>query len=258
MSNNNIKLVTLKIRNKMKYLFSLLSLFISLAVLSQEETLASKYTFASIDNLIEQDIARIVLPQIYQNLGIDIDIVPLPAKRAQFEANVGTKDGEILRIWTYGEENKKSIRVPTPYYYLETMPFIRKDSNINILEREDLENYRLAKVRGVKHTNNITVGFLEVYDMNSTENMFKMLHRGVVDVVLTNTLDGNLVLKKLGYKNIVASDKPLAVLPLYHYIYEKNGALVPLIDAEILKLKNNGKLAELILLAEQEVIKKNH
>jgi ABC-type amino acid transport substrate-binding protein len=219
--------------------------------------LANKYEFASIEYLVEQEIGRIVLPQVYQNIGITIDISPLPGKRAQFEANVGKKDGEIMRIWTYGDENSKSIRVPTPYYYLETMAFILKGSNINIRQKRDIAKYRLGKIRGVKHTNNITVGFTDVYEMNSTENMFRMLNKGMVDVVLTNTIDGKLVLKRLGFDNIVPIEKPLAVLPLYHYIYEDHYALVPLIDKEILRLTINGELEKLIALAEQKVIKMN-
>lgn len=241
----------------MKFLFCLFVFIYSLFACSQENVLANKYKFASIENLIEQEIGRIVLPQIYQNISIDIVITPLPGERAQFEANVGKKDGEIMRIWTYGDENSTSIRVPTPYYYLETMAFIMKGSTVIIRQKGDLAKYRLAKIRGVKHTDNITAGFSDVYEMNSTENMFRMLRKGQVDVVLTNTLDGNLVLKKLGFNNIVSIKKPLATLPLYHYIYEKNKVLVPLIDKEILRLSKNGELEKLISLAEQKVISMN-
>lgn len=250
--------ITLKVEIKVKFLFSLFGFISSLGVCAQEITLANKYEFASIEYLIEQEIGSIVLPQIYQNIGIDITVTPLPGKRAQFEANLGKKDGEIMRIWTYGDENSQSIRVPTPYYYLETMAFILKDSQIDIRQKEDLKKYRLGKVRGVKHTNNITKGLTDVYEMNSTENMFRMLNMGKVDVVLTNTLDGNLVLKRLGYENIVSIGRPLAVFPLYHYIFEKHKALVPLIDEEILRLKNSGELERMIALAEQKVISLNH
>lgn len=238
----------------MPLLFSLLTLLFTQTVFSQETSLAKQYEFASIELLIEQEIGRIALPKIYKNIGIDILITPLPGQRAQFEANNGQKDGEIMRIWTYGDENSQSIRVPTSYYYLETMAFILKGSQIDIQQKEDLANYRLAKVRGVKHTNNITAGLADVYEMNSTENMFKMLIKGKVDVVLTNTLDGNLTLKKLGFDDIVPIEKPLAILPLYHYIYEDHKLLVPLINKEILRLKQSGDLQRLIYSAEQEVI----
>jgi hypothetical protein len=215
------------------------------------------YNFASIEYLIEQEVGRIVLPQIYKNIGIEITVTPLPGQRAQFMATTGEKDGEIMRIWTYGIENKQTIRVPTAYYYLETMPFSLKERQISIRDKGDLKKYKLAKVRGVKHTNNITKGLNDVYEMNSTENMFKMLQNGMVDVVLTNTLDGNLTLDRMGYENVEAINQPLAVLPLYHYIYKKHAALVPLINQEILRLQENGELKKLIAQAEQKVISFN-
>jgi polar amino acid transport system substrate-binding protein len=216
------------------------------------------YNFASIELLIEQEVGRLVLPQIYKNIGIDITITPLPAPRAQLLANTGKSDGEIMRIWTYGEENNQMIRVPTPYYYLETMPFSLATRQLDIHDKDDLKQYKLAKIRGVKHTNNITKGLAHVYKVNNTENMFKILQKGIVDVALTNTLDGKLMLKRLGYHNIIPAVKPLAVLPLYHYVHLKHKKLVPLINQEILRLQKNGELNVLIKQAEQKVISLNH
>ena len=241
----------------MKFLVLLISTLLTTSALSQEPALNKKYEYASIQYLIEQEIGRIVLPQIYKNIGVEINITPFPGERAQFEANQGNRDGEIMRIWTYGEENKKSIRVPTPYYFLETVAFSLQESHVEIETKEDLKKYKLAKIRGVKHTNNITKGFSDVYVMNSTENMFKVLLDGKVDAILTNALDGELVSKRLGLENIITRSKPLATLPLYHYINQKNEELVPVIDKEILRVKNNGLLAKLILQAEQIVIEQN-
>ncbi|WDD97195.1 substrate-binding periplasmic protein [Thalassomonas actiniarum] len=237
-------------------LYYLLGFLLVFNVPAQTPVSAS-YEFASIEYLSEQELGRIVLPQIYKNLGIDINIIPFPANRAQYVASSGKKDGEIMRIWTYGDENSTTIRVPTPYYYLETMPFVLKQQQITIRHIQDLKNYKLVKVRGVKHTNNITAGLSQVYEVNSTEAMFKLLRSGKIDVALTNTLDGNLVLKRLGYKDIIAMEKPLAVLPLYHYIYQKHQALVPVIDQEIKRLKNNGDLQQLIEKAEKQIIQNN-
>lgn len=221
-------------------------------------SLASHYNFASIELLIEQEVGRIVLAQVYKNIGINITISPLPGKRAQHVANAGIKDGEIMRIWTYGDDNPNTIRVPTPYYYLETMPFVLKNSKISILLKEDLAKYRLTKIRGVKHTNNITQDLTNIYEMSSTDEMFKLLLSGKVDVVLTNTLDGNIALNRLGISNVITMDKPLVRLSLYHYIHQNNKALVPLVDKEIQRLKSNGELDSLILRAEKSIVQLNH
>lgn len=216
------------------------------------------YNFASIELLIEQEVGRIVLPQIYKNIGIDITITPLPAKRAELLASIGQSDGEIMRIWSYADENKEMIRVPTPYYSLQTMPFSLASKQLNIVSKDDLKRYKLAKIRGVKHTDNITNGLSHVVEMNSTENMFKILQSGLVDVVLTNTTGGQLILKKLGYQNIIPAKMPLAVFPLYHYIHQKNKKLVPLINQEIMRLRQSGELETLIALADKQVISLIH
>lgn len=214
-------------------------------------------TFSSIEQLVEQEVAGIVLPQIYQQLDIDITITPLPAKRAEFMAQTGEVDGEILRIYSYGTENNNTIRVPTPYYQLETMPFVLRNSGIVIGDIKDFRHYRVAKVRGVKHTNNITQGVKNVYNIKNTDNMFKLLQENKIDIALTNTIDGLMAIKRLGIDNIVAMDKPLATLPLYHYLHKNNRTILPAINQQIITLTHSGKLAQMISSAEQTIIKTN-
>lgn len=215
---------------------------------------ASEYHFVSINNLIEQEIGRLVIPQIYRKLGIDITITPLPAKRAQLEATSGKSDGEIMRIYNYGEENPTTIRVPTPYYSLETMAFIKKNAGIAITKKEDLAKYRVVKVRGVKHTNNITQGLINVSDVDSTEQMMWLVEKGMVDVALTNTIDGLMALSILNIDDIVPLDAPLATLDLFHYIHESHKDLVPLVDNIIKEMLASGELASIIKSAEKKVI----
>lgn len=215
---------------------------------------AYEYNFVSINNLIEQEIGRIILPQIYKKLGIDITITPLPGRRAQFQATSGKSDGEIMRIYSYGVENPTTFRVPTPYYSLETMAFIKKNSRIKITKKADLSKYSIVKVRGVKHTNNITEGLANVTDVNSTEQTMRLVAQGIVDVALTNTIDGLMALKKLGIDSIVQIDKPLATLDLFHYIHKDHKELIPLVDSKIKEMIASGELALIIQAAENDVI----
>lgn len=219
-----------------------------------ESTINYHYHFAAVEFLAEQEIGRIVLTQVYKNIGLHINIIPWPGKRAQYVANSGLQDGEIMRIWTYGEENPNSVRVPTPYYSLETMPFVLRSSGIVISAKEDLATLRLAIIRGVKHTNNITKGFANIYQVSSTEEMFNLLHNGKVDVVLTNTIDGELALNRLGFSHIISMKEPLARLSLYHYVNEKHRQLVPRIDQEIQRMKSTGELTALIAATEQRLV----
>ena len=219
-----------------------------------KSTNAPVYHFAAIEKLVEQQIGEQVLPLIYQSIDINIQITSMPASRAEAAATKGLADGEIMRIWTYGDENPELIRVPTPYYSLETMPFVLKNSGIVIHTKADLKPYRIAKVRGVKHTNNITQGLPFVFESNNTENMFKLLRAGKVDVVLTNTLDGLIVLNNMAVKDIIPMTTPLKTLPLFHYIHHSKAAIVPKVDNAIKQLKKSGELEKMIKHAEHKFI----
>jgi len=217
---------------------------------------AEEYHFVSINNLIEQEIGQIVLPQVYKKLGINITITPLPGKRAEFEATSGNSDGEIMRVFSYGLENPTTVRVPTAYYYLETMAFIKKGSGVKISNKNDLSRYTIAKVRGVKHTDNITQGLSNIYDLNTTKQLMMFVEKGRTDVALTNRVDGLMALKELGINNIIPIEKPLATLDLFHYIHKNHKDLIPRVDAKIKEMKASGELAIIIKDAENKVIEK--
>ena len=230
----------------MKYLFFLFLLI--------PKAYAEQYHFASINYLIEQEVGRIVLPEIYNRLGIKVTISPLPGKRAQQEAQSGLKDGEVMRIYSYGTETPSTIRIPTPYYQLETMAFIRADSNIKINTIKDLKQYQIVKVRGVKHTNNITKGMTNVKDLDTTTQMLRLVSAGLADVALTNTVDGLVALKQLKITNVRPISKSLDRQSLYHYVHKSLQHLVPKVDQEIKKMKETGDLDALIRDAEQQVL----
>ncbi|ESP92425.1 MULTISPECIES: substrate-binding periplasmic protein [Pseudoalteromonas] len=217
---------------------------------------AETYHFVSINYLIEQEVGRIVLTEVYKQLNIKITITPLPGKRAQFRAKTGLSNGEIMRIFSYGIETPTTIRVPTPYYYLETAAFVRKDSKIDIKTAKDLQKHHIVKVRGVKHTNNITQGMKHVEDMDTTAQILKLVSKGLADVALTNRMDGLIHLEKLGIDNVISSQN-LAVLDLFHYIHESQQHLVPLVNNKLIEMKKSGELAALIAQAEQQVMLHN-
>ncbi|WP_434930070.1 substrate-binding periplasmic protein [Shewanella sp. HL-SH5] len=212
------------------------------------------YQFASIELLFEQQVGAKVLPVIYSKLGLTISIVPMPGKRAQREAASGHKDGEIMRIWSYGKENPNLIRIPTPYYQLETMAFVHKDNHIVLTSQADLSKYSLLKVRGVKHTNIITADLRNVFDYNNTQTMMLALHDSPSSIALTNTSDGLYAIKKLNIDYVKALPPALATLDLYHYVNQKHAALVPRLDAVIKTMKQSGELDKLLRNAEAEVL----
>lgn len=236
-------------RNRFFTLLNILFQSLLLCCVVSNVRSSEKYHFASIEGLVEQEIGRIILPEVYKKLGINIVITAMPGKRAEKEATSGVVDGEIMRIWSYGEENPSTIRVPTPYYYLETTAFV-KNKNIVVTVKADLAKYSLVKIRGVKHTNNITEGLEFVQDVETTCQMMRFLLAGRADIALTNTIDGTNTLKRCRITGVVPSGKPLAVWKLYHYLHVDHKDLVPRVDTVIKKMIASGEMAALIKKAE--------
>lgn len=232
-------------------------LFLTFTLLLSAHSKATDYNFVSIVGLYEQQVGEIVLTELYKKLGIEISVQPMPGKRAILEAESGRMDGETMRIWSYGVEHPNTLRVPTPYYQLETMVFHIKDSDIKIKSKQDLEKYSVLKVRGVKHTNNITLGLNSVYDYDDTRSMLLALNKQRDNVALTHTGDGLFAMKKYNIKGIGHIAVPLSVQPLYHYVHHKNSHLIAPINRIIIAMKESGELKELIQLAEKEVFKKH-
>jgi len=211
--------------------------------------------FVAIENLVDQEIGKLILTDIYQKLGLNIQIMSFSGNRAQFEANLGQKAGEVMRIWSYGDVNKNLIRVPTPYYSITTSAFSLKKNAININSISDLKGYKIARLRGVKHTKNITKNLPFISKSSSSQSMFKLVQQGNVDIALTNYMDGIEVLKQLKLEDEIIASAPLAEQKLYHYLHKDHHALVGKVDNMIKKLKSNGQLTEITAAAEHALLK---
>lgn len=229
-------------------------LFLGLLLSVSTPIVAEDYSFVSIQSLTEQEIGRLVLPHIYAKLNKKIDIHPLPALRAEQMLSSGKFDGEIMRIFSYGVGNSEVVRVPTPYYTLYTTVFIRQGSKISITKKEDLKNYTIAKVRGVKHTYDMTKDMVKVYNLENTHQMMSFLAKGRADIALTSSIDGEKAIKELGLKNIIPLEFPLAEHPLFHYLHKTHIDKVPEINQTIIAMKSSGELDKILTESKEQVI----
>lgn len=232
--------------------------FIYLILLVNISCYAHDYKFGAIEGLFEQEVAKVVLPKIYKEIGLDVSVTSGPANAIENKLALGFLDGEILRIHSYGEDNENVVRVPTPYYQLETMGFVRSGSGVSIKSLEDLKKYRVAVVKGVKHTENATKQHPKVVVLPKTSQILKLLSKGKVDVVLTNTVDGLVAIEKLKLKDVEPLAEPLATEPLYHYLYKTNAHLVPKVDKAIKDLSRSSALKMMLRKAELQIVKRHN
>lgn len=242
-------------RQKMKQVLKSI-FFMYLLVLSQL-TQANSYHFAYITGLVDQEVGVLIMKRVYEKAGLTLTATPFPGLRAQSMANSGEMDGEVMRIWGYGDQTKNVIRVPTPFYSVVTTGFHKESDPVSVNSKEDLKKYSLLKVLGVKHTDEITKGISSknITNVSDPIKMMKFLHDGKPNLALTNPLEGDIIIKQLKYTNIVPLKKPLATQPLYHYLHKSHADLVPKIDATLKSLQGSGELDKIVKESEEQVIK---
>lgn len=218
-------------------------------------TFAADYKFSSIEHLIEQKISGEILSNIYRQLDTNITIIPMKAERAELEATAGLTDGEVSRVFSYGDEHPSVLRVPTSFYQLETMAFFKAGSNISLTTIEDLKQYRVAYIKGVKHTDKLVRKLnSNTRNTDNTTTMIQLIQAGRVDVGITSKIDGQGVIKKLGLNNIKVWEIPTSERKLYHYLHSSNAELLKPVDSIIKKMKISGQLQKLVQEIEQRFI----
>nr|WP_281389102.1 transporter substrate-binding domain-containing protein [Spirochaeta isovalerica] len=193
---------------------------------------------------------------LYKEVGLDVEIVPMTALRAQQEATSGKVDGEVGRIASYGQIFPQMIKVPTILYSNTTLAFVRKDSGIDHVTKEELKNYRVARIKGVVNTDRLTEKVEQVYDFDNMEAMMEFVTMGRADIALTSRIGGLCTLAATGNDELTGLPDPVISQDLFHYLHRRNSHIVSLIDKKLREFKESGELEEQILQIENELLNK--
>jgi polar amino acid transport system substrate-binding protein len=76
--------------------------------------------------------------------------------------------------------------------------------------------------------------------VDSTDQLFRMLDQGRVEVALIERLVGMETLNRLRIKGVRTLSPPFLAGDWFLYLHKKHQALVPRIDAELRKMKQDG------------------
>ncbi|MCW3174101.1 substrate-binding periplasmic protein [Shewanella subflava] len=201
-----------------------------------------------------QNIGKIIIQEICFTQKLQCDIEMLPAPRAERSMRDGQVNGEIMRVWRYGEDNPDFIRVPTSYYEIKTAFFTRKNTPLNISSVADITELNVGVLTGVKHTQNLGLNPQKVFYSATTEKMMDLLNKKRVDVVIASYMDGMATINKRYEAGLMVQPATIKTQPVYVYIHPNRQELVPIIDNAIKSLAKTGKLSAMIAEAEQKVL----
>ena len=196
---------------------------------------------AANERLAEQFVASRMLRVIYAKAGLNLEIEPMPAARANLETIQGRRDGEIARIAAYGERNPTLIRVDPPYYQLTSRAFWLKSRNATVKDRTELRHYSVGAIRGVAHSMELTEAHPAVTLTKEPLQMFRMLQSGRFDLALDTGINGRYLVSRNNWQDIESSPD-LASFDLYHYLHPKHSALTERLERTIRQMRSSGEL----------------
>jgi polar amino acid transport system substrate-binding protein len=135
------------------------------------------------------------LTKVLKTLDYDLEVQRHQSAYCFELSNSGQVDGELWRILGVDEEYTNLIRVPTGIWAHPELAFVKGD--IELDGWESLAPYRVAFRKGTKVVENNIKGIVEnQMPVDEIEEAFEMLAKGAVDVVISDNVDGTLLLAR--------------------------------------------------------------
>lgn len=177
--------------------------------------------------------------ELFKRLEIDFEIQALPAERALKNADAGIDDGDVCRIADLVNLYTNMVRTNEPVMQYQHVVFTRT-KQFRVDGPECLKPYDVGIVTGWKIVERNTGHNRSRIMLDSGEQLFLMLDQGRIDVAVIERMVGLEMIRKLKIQNIKVLSPPLLTGDWYLYLHKRHAGLVPRIDAELRKMKQDG------------------
>jgi len=180
--------------------------------------------------------------EVGRRVGVEIKIIPLPAKRAIKQLMAREIDGDWARVDGYGTEIPGLIQISEP---IASHPYTAysTQNDIKINGWESLEPYRVAYLRGWKVVELKLAPFHKrLYPVSNNEAGFRFIAAHRADVFINIPFIANSHLKKKGIKElgIKGLKPPLDFLHVYIHALPKHAELAKKMEMAVKAMKADG------------------
>jgi len=200
---------------------------------------------ARLENIPDQQVGAEILQAVYQRLGIPIEFVDLPAKRALLESSQGRVDGEVQRVLAVQTEYPSLIAVQPSINYIEPTAFVNR-LDFPVDGWRSIAGYSIGIVRGVGSSERGTHGMARVEAVATMDQLMQMLAHNRIDVAVNDRFSGLLVNRRL---RLAAALRPLSPalerVALYHFLHDRHRELVPRVGEAVQAMAASGELERL-------------
>lgn len=203
--------------------------------------------FALVDTALAQDVLRFssfeapnltpqaerVLVRAYKELDIRVETVKASPRRALLDAAAGRTDGELVRVADIGAVHESLIRVDVPIVVARTYAYA-SNPELRGKSFDMLRHLRVGHVAGARFAAELADGFSEVWTAETPEQLFEMLRRDRIDLVIAGEGTGQRIIRERGMSGVFPLLPSLRSIAFYHFLHESHADLVPKIE-EVLR-----------------------
>lgn len=202
---------------------------------------------------LTQGVARLLV-EAYACLGIKADVRALPNLRALAAGHEGQSDGEVARFLPYEKAAPDMLRVPTPVLdHVDYAPFVLhgQQHDLSSLDKIAQSRLRVGVRLGAQFIEGTAMAGQVAASPTSYDAVFLMLLSGRLDVVLAPVNMWQEVRAQMPPQFDDAGKRvvqlaPVLTMPAYHYLHPRWAPLVPVIDAQLQRMKQNGSTERLL------------
>lgn len=182
------------------------------------------------------------MSEIYASLGVRMELVRMPGKRALLQASDGASDGELMRIALDEDAYPDLIRIPVPLTEIRVRAFGLDPALEQVDSWEALAPYRVGALRGMVLVEQ-NLGSRAIYT-NRFASLAGMLTFGRVDAVVVPDVALQSALKMLKLTHIdFYQSKVLGRFRLYHYLHRRHAKLAERLTMRLQEEMASGRWA---------------
>lgn len=201
----------------------------------------------SVDPRFARSMAEQVLTHAYQQLGIKVEFVPLPVRRAYAMVATGELDGVALSVAESLDPALLKLAVPVA---VEETVVYTLTKQFKVAGFASLQPYTIGHVLGVRYLENHLQG-MKVDTAVDLETLFRKLALGRTDIAV-EARSNQCRLKPLGLTQITILEPPLEVVRAYHLLTPKHAQLIPGLTQVLRKMEADGSIKKIQAAALRE------
>lgn len=204
-------------------------------------------------------LLNLIYTDAFNRLGLSWEYQVFPGKRRDHLLDTGKVDGELSRVFSYGDDHPELIRINESPFSISMSIFSKKNIKINSLDKLKDGKYKIGVLRGSKQPNQIVDDFInkgyinkrDRYEFNNYQSGIKMLMNNRIDLILGNSFG---IIDQIQSSRTINIQKVLEIssYPIYSYFHKKNAHIIPLMESVIKDIKSEG-LVELYKIQAQDI-----